>query len=311
MTPSPELPADTAARSRRRLALLGIPLAVLLLAAAAGGGALLANRSAAPTPAPEPTQPSAIGGSDVEPSVSPAPATPLPTSQPSPTAASSPTPDPTPEGPTSLPPEELTGFVWPLRNARLSGPFGPRETGFLYIDGERIHDGIDLASWCGDKIRAAHDGVVLYAGRKFDEHIGYSDSLDGFYARIERMGGEKLFPIAIVIDYGNGYRGFYVHLSRADVEAGDVVEAGQIIGLEGATGNATGCHLHYALIRMDGAWQQVAPSLVENPGYPPFVRERVDPLLVLPIPDQYAPRRFQPKPDPSPPPRQQPRIAPF
>lgn len=283
---------------RRRALLLVAPVAVVLVLALAGGGMLLAGQ---PSPTATPTPPpSAIGGPSVE--VSPEPPT-LPTEAPvptptMPTASPSPAPSPTPDGPTSLPPEELTGFVWPLRNARLSSSFGRRDTGFLYLDGQRYHDGIDLASWCGDKIRAAHDGVVLYAGRKFDEHIGYSDSLDRFYARIQRIGGERLLPIAIVIDYGNGYRGFYVHLSRAHVEAGDVVEAGQVIGLEGATGNATGCHLHYSLIRMDGAWQQVAPSLVENPGYPPLVRERVDPLLALPIPDEHAPRRFQPKPIP-------------
>ena len=48
-----------------------------------------------------------------------------------------------------------------------------------------------------------------------------------------------------MIDDGNGYRSEYVHLNEADVEAGQVVQAGDVIGLEGATGFATGCHLHY------------------------------------------------------------------
>lgn len=299
--PVTNLPLEVAHRSRRRrVALLAVPLLVLLLAVLAG--TMLAGPgtplTGQPTSSPAPTAaPVGIGGPAVDQSPDPTPASPLPAVTDPPPPIQVPTPDPTP-APTSLPPERLEGFVWPIRNARISSMYGPRDNGFLYINGERVHDGIDLATWCGDKIRAAHDGVVLYAGRKFDEHIGYSEPPDRFYAYIERIGAERQLPIAIVIDYGNGYRGFYVHLSQASVEAGDAVEAGQVIGFEGATGNATGCHLHYAIIRMDGPWQQVEPSLVENPGYPALVRERVDPLLVLPIPHEHAPRRFLPKPLP-------------
>src|SRR3972149_1504550 len=89
------------------------------------------------------------------------------------------------------------------------------------------------------------------------------------------------YPIVVVVDDGNGYRSIYVHLSRALVTKGDHVEAGQRIGREGATGNATGCHLHYGLIRMDGAWLPVAPDLVERWRYPISGRERLDPLRRL------------------------------
>ncbi|HWH36187.1 MAG TPA: M23 family metallopeptidase [Candidatus Limnocylindrales bacterium] len=272
----------------RRLAMLGLSLVVLLAASLVGGGLLLVGR---PLPTPSPA---AIGGPSVEVTAPPSPtteaSTPPPTAAPKP---SPPTPEPSPEGPISLPPEKLRGFVWPLRNARISSSYGPRDDGNIIISGERYHDGIDLATWCGDKIRAAHSGTVLYQGRKFDEFGGYSGALDAFYARLNRIGGLKLIPIVVVIDYGNGYRGLYAHLSKAIVEAGDVVEAGQVIGYEGATGRATGCHLHYALIRMDGAWLEVAPNLVANLSYPPFVRERVDPLLVFPLNSEFAPRRFQ------------------
>lgn len=256
--------------------------------------------------------------------------TPLPPTATTPAAAASPAPtasEPPGEGPIgaplpatpvativpkevqprSVPPEQLTGFVWPLRGARVTSRFGERSFGgFVLIDGREIHDGLDLARFCGFRVRAAHDGVVLYAGRKFDDYIGYRGSAEGIYSRLERQGRLRSLPIVVVIDYGNGYRGMYVHLSRAEVEAGDVVKAGDPIGREGATGYATGCHLHYALIRMDGGWQEVVPNLHQY-GYPAFVRERVDPLLVLPWGDQHAPERLRervgaasPSPEPSP-----------
>lgn len=276
-----------------RLALFVVP--VLAIAGAVIAAPLL---TAPPPPAPS-APPDAIGGPVVVPPPSPtAPAapvdpqpTPTTTGQPGPTP---PTPEPSPAGPTSKPPEELEGYVWPLRFARLTSSFGPRDDGNMLVNGERYHDGMDLATWCGDKIRAAHGGTVLYAGRKFDEHLGYSGSMDAFYAHMERIGGlVRWLPIVVVIDDGNGYHSSYAHLSRATVEAGDVVAAGEVIGLEGATGRSTGCHLHYSLIRMDGPWFSVEPSFVAKYSYPPFLRERVDPLLVLPWAHAHAPLKLQ------------------
>jgi murein DD-endopeptidase MepM/ murein hydrolase activator NlpD len=195
--------------------------------------------------------------------------------------------------PRSVEPTELTGYVWPLRNALISSRMAPRDFGgFVIVDGKEIHDGLDLNTHCGDKVRAAHDGTVLYAGRDFDVFLGYRGDAQQIYDRLEDQGRVNTLPIVIVIDDGNGYRSIYVHLNRADVEAGAVVRAGDIIGLEGATGYATGCHLHYGLIRMDAGWQQVVPRLSRF-GYPPLVRERIDPLDVLPWGDQYAPQRLQ------------------
>jgi murein DD-endopeptidase MepM/ murein hydrolase activator NlpD len=91
----------------------------------------------------------------------------------------------------------------------------------------------------------------------------------------------------------------YVHLQEALVEAGQVVAAGDVIALEGQTGFATGCHLHYGLIRMDGPWQSLVPRL-EQFGYPLLVRERINPLKVLPHSDQYAPQVLQDKASASP-----------
>ena len=168
----------------------------------------------------------------------------------------------------------------------------------MVVDGKEIHDGLDLATHCGDKILAAHDGTVLYAGRNFDVFLGYRGKPEQIYARLERLGRVNSLPIVIVIDDGNGYRSMYVHLSKANVEAGEVVHAGDVIGKEGMTGFATGCHLHYGMIRADGPWQQVVTSLARF-GYPPLVRERIDPLRVLPWDDEFAPLRLQNRANPS------------
>jgi murein DD-endopeptidase MepM/ murein hydrolase activator NlpD len=220
-----------------------------------------------------------------------------------PAGAPTPTPVPSPSTPPSLaketqpesvPVSELEGYLWPVRNALITSRFAPREAAFVVIDGKEIHDGLDLATHCGDKVRAAHDGTVLYAGRNFDPFFGYWGDPSPIYARLERLDRVNQQPIVVVIDDGNGYRSAYVHLQEAVTEAGTEVKAGDVIGLEGATGYATGCHLHYGLIRMDGEWQQVLPQLAQF-GYPPFVRERVNPLDVLPWDDEFAPQKLREK----------------
>jgi murein DD-endopeptidase MepM/ murein hydrolase activator NlpD len=197
--------------------------------------------------------------------------------------------------PVSAEPEDLEGYIWPAQHALITSRFAPRDFGgFVIIDGQEVHDGLDLATHCGNKVHAAHGGVVLYAGRNFDPYIGYWGDPTPIYARLERLGRVNEQPIVIVIDDGNGYRSMYVHLNEANVEAGMTVQAGDNIGLEGATGYATGCHLHYGLIRMDGDWQEVVPRLARF-GYPPYVRERIDPLRVLFWGDEFAPQKLRDK----------------
>ena len=185
--------------------------------------------------------------------------------------------------PSSVDPEQLTGYVWPIHDARIMTWFGPVDGGFVVMGGQTIHDGMDLATFCGDPIHAAHSGTVLYAGRRFDPYLGYDAPLDAFYTRLRQRGDSYAsLPIVVVVDDGNGYRSVYVHLAQAAVKAGQHVVAGRtVVGLEGMTGNATGCHLHYELIRMDGPFVPVAPQEVAAWHYPAWVRERVDPLLVL------------------------------
>ncbi|MGZ3587730.1 MAG: M23 family metallopeptidase [Candidatus Limnocylindrales bacterium] len=182
----------------------------------------------------------------------------------------------------SAAPETLRGYVWPVQNARVTTWYAPIDGGFVVVAGERIHDGLDLATFCGDTIRAAHGGRVLYVGRQFDPYLGYDEPPDAFFALLKaHQLPWTVLPLVVVVDDGDGYRSVYVHLASASVHSGVLVRAGQTIGREGMTGHATGCHLHYGLIRMDGPYVAVAPELVAKWQYPAWVRTRVDPLLVL------------------------------
>ncbi len=192
--------------------------------------------------------------------------------------------------PTTAPPEQLTGYQWPIRKGLITSFFAPRSNGFLVVDGQRIHQGLDVATYCGDRIRAAHDGTVLAAGRNFEDAMGYDGSIAAFESRLQRRHETWALPIVVVIDDGNGYRSAYVHLEDTTVKVGQQVRAGQTIGHEGMTGNASGCHLHYELFRMDGPWMSIAPEYVKKEGYPPQMRERIDPLRVLSLHDRWAPR---------------------
>jgi murein DD-endopeptidase MepM/ murein hydrolase activator NlpD len=99
--------------------------------------------------------------------------------------------------------------------------FGPR--------GLRFHAGVDFAARRGARVGAARAGVVTFAG--WD------------------AGG---FGNLVVVRHRPGVRTFYAHLSRIAVRRGARVGAGQRLGAVGATGLATGPHLHLEL-RIRGA----------------------------------------------------------
>jgi murein DD-endopeptidase MepM/ murein hydrolase activator NlpD len=196
------------------------------------------------------------------------------------------------EAPRSVGPRQLTGYGWPLKRAWITSRFAHRSFGnFIIVDGVEYHDGLDLATHCGDTVYAAHGGTVLANDRTFDRYIGYKGHPEDIYNRTLRNGNPKALAIAVVVDDGNGYRSLYMHLKEALVVPGQVVRKGDPIGKEGATGAATGCHVHYGLIRMDGVWQQVLPRLNKY-GYPLLIREHVDPTDVLPWGDEWAPLRL-------------------
>ena len=177
----------------------------------------------------------------------------------------------------------LTGYLWPLPKGILTLPFGPSPWGSRVVNGQLFHDGIDVATVCADKIVAAHDGIVLAAGRKFDEVMGWIGDLTPYLERLEAEDLWWTLPIVVVIDDGNGYRSIYAHFSKVTVKKGQRVRAGQLIGYEGASGRASGCHLHYGLFSpYETETFAIDPGVVKRLRVPPLQIARIDPLQVLP-----------------------------
>jgi murein DD-endopeptidase MepM/ murein hydrolase activator NlpD len=121
--------------------------------------------------------------------------------------------------------KERRGFIWPAEGT-LTSLFGAR--GPVMGGGSaRFHAGIDIAVSVGTPIRAAQEGVVVFAG------------YNGAYGRV------------IKLDHQNGYSTLYTHNSRNLVHVGQSVAVGQVICLSGNTGRSTGPHLHFE-VHKDG-----------------------------------------------------------
>jgi murein DD-endopeptidase MepM/ murein hydrolase activator NlpD len=177
----------------------------------------------------------------------------------------------------------LTGYRWPLAHGRVTLPFGPTPWGEWLADGRSLHDGVDLATFCGDRVVAAHDGTVLAAGRHFDGFLGWVGDLSAYYARLEAKKLWVTLPIVVVIDDGNGYRSIYAHFGKVVVKPGQAVRAGELLGYEGRTGHATGCHLHFGLFSpFERAVFTIDPAIVKRMKVPHAEIARIDPLAVFP-----------------------------
>lgn len=126
-----------------------------------------------------------------------------------------------------LPPEGPNGpvlFMWPAHGA-ITSPFGMRTDP---VTGRyQLHSGIDIGAGYGTPIMAAADGVVIYAGW----YGGYGN--------------------AIILDNGSSLSTLYAHCSAMYVSPNQHIQRGQVIGAVGATGWATGPHLHFE-IRVNG-----------------------------------------------------------
>jgi murein DD-endopeptidase MepM/ murein hydrolase activator NlpD len=189
----------------------------------------------------------------------------------------------------------LTGYRWPLPHARVTLPFGPTPWGSRLVEGKAFHDGVDLATFCGDRIVAAHSGTVLAAGRHYDKQMGWDGDLEPYLKRLDKKHLWSTLPIVVVIDDGNGYRSIYAHFGKITVKRGQTVKAGKLIGYEGMTGRASGCHLHYGLFSpAETARFAIEPDVAKRMKLPRHEIARLDPLRVLPT------RTKAPKPTPTP-----------
>ena len=111
-----------------------------------------------------------------------------------------------------------TPSIWPIRGY-LSAGFGNRDDPFTGL--RDFHPGLDISAPLGTKILAPADGRVIFAGVK------------GSYGN------------AVTVDHGRGVVTHYGHLEGFNVQAGQAVRRGSVLGFVGSTGRSTAPHLHY------------------------------------------------------------------
>lgn len=109
----------------------------------------------------------------------------------------------------------------PCSYRELSSPFGNREA--PTAGASTFHEGVDLAGPEGTPIYATRSGTVTTA--TFGRAAGYY----------------------VTINHGDGFSSIYMHMTRYVVKKGQSVEQGQLLGYMGATGIATGNHLHFGI----------------------------------------------------------------
>lgn len=114
---------------------------------------------------------------------------------------------------------ERTYLASPMQTTRITSGFAMRMHPIHKV--WRAHTGVDYGAPTGTPVRTVGDGRVKYAGV---------------------MGG---YGNVVEVEHGGGDTTLYAHLSRIDVRVGQLVERGQTVGGVGATGWATGPHLHF------------------------------------------------------------------
>ncbi|HYJ29783.1 MAG TPA: M23 family metallopeptidase [Allosphingosinicella sp.] len=114
-------------------------------------------------------------------------------------------------------------LLWPA-HGRISGRFGSQR--IYHGVAAAYHSGVDLAAGAGAPVVAPADGIVVLAGPP-------AFSLEGNL---------------VIIDHGFGLNSAFLHLASSRVSVGQAVRRGQLVGTVGATGRATGPHLHWSLM---------------------------------------------------------------
>jgi murein DD-endopeptidase MepM/ murein hydrolase activator NlpD len=127
-------------------------------------------------------------------------------------------------------------FVWPVVG-RISGVYGSQR--ILNGEPRAPHRGVDIAARAGTPVDAMAAGVVTIAAP------------DMYFT-----------GNTVMIDHGYGLHSIYAHLSELKVAVGQAVRQGEPIGRVGATGRATGPHLHWGVYWFD---QALDPALLVGP----------------------------------------------
>lgn len=123
----------------------------------------------------------------------------------------------------------------------ITSPFGMRTHP---IDHERkMHNGIDISTNHDDVLATENGGKVIKTG-------------------IDTTGGGNFVKVEYNREDGSKTIATYCHLSQIDVKVGDVVTAGQKLGISGSTGKSTGDHLHFSVdqVSSDGTSRKVDPA---------------------------------------------------
>lgn len=99
------------------------------------------------------------------------------------------------------------------------------------------HTGIDFGVALNTPVKAAGAGTIVFAN--------WANTLS---SSNKWWIAPAFAGICVVIDHGNGLLTLYAHLNKTDLNAGDYVNAGQVIGLSGSTGLSSGPHLHFEVL---------------------------------------------------------------
>lgn len=122
--------------------------------------------------------------------------------------------------------KEVKPSANPVANGYISSSFGFRRDPF---NGRRkMHKGIDFAGPTGTNIYSVAAGVVSFVGRK------------GGYGNV------------VEIDHSDGLISRYAHLSKTQVQKGEIIKKGQLVAKMGSTGRSTGSHLHLEVLQDGG-----------------------------------------------------------
>jgi murein DD-endopeptidase MepM/ murein hydrolase activator NlpD len=133
--------------------------------------------------------------------------------------------------PNSIPTKGSSVFRWPLDKVIITQYFGYTKFALQNagVYKNNMHNGIDLGAAVGTKIYAPLTGTVRATGN--------TDSVPGCYS----------WGQWVLVDHPNGLATLYAHLSYIGVSAGQKLDTGDVIGYVGATGYATGPHLHFTV----------------------------------------------------------------